>query len=287
MKIPRVEKKSVLITGCSTGIGRAAAQGLRKRGWHVIPTARREQDMTTLREEGFMPVSMDLADSVSVRRGFEEAMELTASGLGAVVNNAGYGLPGAVEDIDRDSLRHQFEVNVFGLQELTNLCIPGFRARGYGRIVNISSVLGRIYMPFLGAYCASKHALEILTDALRVELRGTGIGVSLIEPGPIATSFNDTARVQLKEKSNPDSRFKVEYQRHVSRTNPKDRARELFTLPPEAVERKISRALESRRPARRYCVTFPAYAGAFMRRFMPDAVLDVLLLQRMKGKAAL
>jgi len=284
MNYPRVAKRSVLITGCSTGIGRAAARGLRERGWQVIPTARREDDVHALREEGFTPVFMDLADSRSVRNGFGAAMDLAGTGLGAVVNNAGFGQPGAVEDLSRDALRHQFEVNVFGLQELTSLCIPGFREQGFGRIVNISSVLGRIFLPFLGAYCASKHAVEILTDALRVELRGTGIGVSLIEPGPIATHFHETARGRLMEAMDSSSRFSSAYEQHAAHVQPVERARDLFTLPPAAVERKIARALESRHPARRYCVTFPAYAGSFMRRFVPDAMLDVLLLQRMKRK---
>ncbi len=156
----------------------------------VVPTARKAEDLQRLRENGFEPVELDVADSDSVQRAADEVLRRVDGRLGALVNNAGFGQPGAMEDISRDVLRYQFEVNVFGMQELTNRCIPVFRQQGRGRIVNISSVVGRVSLPFLGSYSATKFAMEAISDALRMELRDAGIAVSLVEPGPIATSFS-------------------------------------------------------------------------------------------------
>lgn len=285
MNFPPVQERSVLVTGCSTGIGLATARFLRARGWRVWPTARKPADLERLRTEGFDPLELDVGDSDSVKRAIETILQRGDGRLGGLVNNAGYGQPGAVEDLTRDALRRQFEVNVFGLQELTNGFIPVFRRQGFGRIVNVGSVVGRIALPFMGAYSASKFALAALTSALRVELRGTGIAVSLIEPGPIATAFSQNAVRAGRERLRADgSAFASFYQEQLRRESAPDDQPGPFCRPPEDVARVIAHALESRRPRRRYPVTLPAHFGAFMARHAPEWVIDALLAARSRRK---
>ncbi len=283
MSYPLITDRTVLVTGCSTGIGAATARVLRDSGWHVLPTARKPEDIEALTGDGFEPITMDMADETSVKEGAAQAMDLGQGKLSAVVNNAGYGQSGAIEDLTRDVLRYQFEVNVFGMQQLTNALIPSFRQRGRGRIVNISSVLGRMTIPFLGAYCASKHAMESLSDALRVELVNSGIAVALVEPGPIESSFrNNSADMAEQTLDVEASRFGAEYAKEIERRKKPKKKKKQFMLPPEAVAAKVLHALESARPQRRYCVTLPAYAGAMLRRFAPDALLDHVLAAKVR-----
>lgn len=283
MRAAPVESKTVLITGCSSGIGWSAAQYLRQRGWAVWPTARQPKDLDRLRAEGFEPLELDLLDSGSVRRTAEEALRRGRGRVGALVNNAGYGQPGAVEDLSREALRRQFEVNLFGLQELTNRLILVFRQQGYGRIVNISSVLGRITIPLMGAYAASKHALEAMSDAWRMELRGSGVAVSVVEPGPIETNFRKNAFEQAQQHVEVEkSPFRAVYERQARRKMAAGfRSTDPFTTCPEAVVRRIQHALESRRPRTRYRITLPAHLGEMLRRFAPDAFMDWALTRRM------
>jgi len=286
MKWPLPESKSVLVTGCSTGIGAATAMLLREQGWTVYPTARKPADLERLRSEGFDPIALDIADSNSVLAAADEALEKMGGTPGALVNNAGYGQPGALEDLSRDAMRAQFEVNVFGMQELTNRFIPRFREQGRGRIVNVSSVVGRVSLPFLGIYSASKFAMEAMSDALRVELCDSGIAVSLVEPGPITTHFRQTSVAQADHYlAHGDSAFRTLYQREVERRRqqPVDKKKP-FSKPPAAVAEKILHALESSRPKRRYCVTVPAYAGAVFRRILPDAWVDATLSRSLRKK---
>lgn len=278
MSVPPVEPKSVLITGCSSGIGLASALYLRDRGWTVFPTARRKEDLDMLAGHGFEPITLDVGDEASVADAARVALDRCSNTLGAVVNNAGVAQYGAVEDLTRDALRRQFEVNVFGMQQLTNLLLPVFRERGRGRIVHVSSVYGRISAPMVGAYCASKHAMEALADSMRVELHGTGVALSLIEPGPIETEFRRNAATQSFDHLEAGKgRFRKKYEKSLHRSQEKAGKPKPFSAPPVAVAKKIAHALESSRPKRRYCVTLPAYLGAFMRRFAPDALLDLLL----------
>jgi NAD(P)-dependent dehydrogenase (short-subunit alcohol dehydrogenase family) len=278
MRVPPVGRKTVLITGCSTGIGRATAFLLREHGWEVLPTARVDEDLRSLEEDGFRPIFLDLADSRSVDRAADETLARMNGAVGGVVNNAGFGQAGAVEDLSRDDLRRQFEVNVFGMQQLTNRFIPVFRGQRWGRIVNISSVYGRVTAPMVGAYCASKYAMESLSDAQRSELRGSGVAVSLVEPGPIVTDFRRNVREQVKRSLDLErSAFGDWYSRRYDASTTPARSGGLFSRPPEAVARKIRHALESRRPGIRYCVTIPAYFGAFMRRFAPTSLVDRIL----------
>jgi len=270
-----------MITGCSTGIGLASAVMLKERGWDVYATARRADDLKMLADFDLHPVEIDLADSTSVRGAASGVLESTGGELGALVNNAGFGQAGAVEDLTREALRAQFEVNVFGLQELTAAVVPAFIRRGSGRIVNISSVLGNVSLPFLGAYCSSKFAVEALSDSLRVELFRTGVAVSVIQPGPIITAFRENALDQVD--SNVDaanSRFGKLFAREMERRRTRVKTPGFINKPPEAVGRKVVHALHSAWPHRRYCVTLPAYAGALLRRVAPFALLDALLTKR-------
>lgn len=288
MKIPLVQNRTVLVTGCSTGIGRAAAQVLRDRGWTVYPTARADGDLDRLKSEGFDPIRLDMAEEESVAAAAAEALRRAGSvGLGGVVNNAGFGQPGAVEDVSRAAFRRQFEVNLFGMQDLANRLVPAFRRQGWGRIVNISSVVGRIALPFMGVYSATKFAMEALGDAQRVELHGSGVTVSIVEPGPIETAFGENAARSGRETLRPEaSVFGGVYRTKLDRVSTRPARRELFRLPPEAVAKAIAHALESPRPRRRYPVTVPAHLGAWMARILPDAVLDRILLGYVRGRAA-
>jgi NAD(P)-dependent dehydrogenase (short-subunit alcohol dehydrogenase family) len=280
MRYPPVSSKTVLITGCSSGIGAATAALLRNHGWTVIPTARKDEDLDRLRSDGFSPVRLDTSADESVRRAAEQALDLSGGHLGALVNNAGFGQPGAVEDLTRDTLRYQFETNLVGMQDLTNRLIPAFRNQGCGRIVNISSVVGRVSLPFFGAYSATKFAMEALSDAMRVELRGTGIAVSLVEPGPIDTRFGPNAADKAEADIDIDgSRFGNAYRDALTRYRD-DRPAAVFMKPPEAVAKKIRHALESSRPRTRYKVTIPAYLGAFLSRFAPDWAIDRMMATR-------
>ena len=273
--------RSVLVTGCSTGIGLATATVLQARGWRVFATARKPNDLAMLTERGCTAIALDLASSDSVLAAAARVRELCGDSLGAIVNNAGVGQPGACEDLSRAALREQFETNVFGLHELTCACLPLFLRQRAGRIVNISSVLGRVTLPFMGAYCASKHALESLTDAMRVELVDTGVGVSLVEPGPIITAFRSTAMAE-GHLNFQGSRFGALLQQELNRRRGRQKQPGFINKPPEAVAEKILHALESPRPRRRYCVTPSAYAGAWLRRLAPDAFMDAMLVRRVR-----
>ncbi|MEE8624625.1 MAG: SDR family NAD(P)-dependent oxidoreductase, partial [Acidiferrobacterales bacterium] len=189
----RHEDKSILITGCSTGIGLCLARGLRERGYRVIATTRKPADAAKLARSGLEALPLDLDSSESIEQAVDEVRRRASGTLFGLINNGAYGQPGAVEDLTRDTLRSQFETNLFGTQELTNRILPIFRAQGCGRIIQISSMLGFVCLAYRGAYNASKYALEALSDTLRLELRGTGIYVSLIEPGPIQSDFRKNA----------------------------------------------------------------------------------------------
>lgn len=214
MKASKIHSKTVLVTGCSSGIGEGIANCLREVGWDVFPTARSESDLQKLYTRGFDALRLDLSDSISIDNCASSLMRKTSMGIGAIVNNAGIAIPGAVEDLTRDDLRAQFEVNVFGLQELTNKLVPILRDQGWGRIVNISSIYGILTAPMVGGYCASKYALEALSIALRMELRNSGISVSLVEPGPILSRFRENAYESLRKKSPKKIIFIVNTKRH-------------------------------------------------------------------------
>ncbi|NOR43386.1 MAG: SDR family oxidoreductase [Gammaproteobacteria bacterium] len=271
------QQKSILITGCSTGIGYCVAKGLKKRGYRVIATARRKESVEQLINEGFESLQLDLADSGSIQRAFQRTIELTNGKLYALFNNGAFGLPGAVEDLSRENLKYQFETNVFGWLELTNLAIPIMRKQGFGRIIQNSSVLGFVSMPFRGAYNASKYAIEGLSDTLRLELKNTNIYISLIEPGPISSQFRANAVKELKQHI--DIENSIHHQKYLGvleRLNKQGPAVP-FTLPPEAVLKRVIHALEASTPKPRYYVTFPTYLFAFLKRLLSHRQLDNIL----------
>ena len=285
MKALPVKDKSVLVTGCSSGIGRATAELLRSRGWKVFPTARKAADLDALRQAGFDAVKLDVSSSDSIAVAADRVLAKNDGRLGALVNNAGFGMPGAIEDLSRDAMREQFEVNLFGLLELTNRLVPLFRRQGGGRIVNISSVVGRMALPFMGIYSASKFALEAASDAQRVELSRDGIAVCLVEPGPIETRFSTNCAGRGERMLDTEhSRFGSAYRRYFAKRRGGGMAEDRFRLPPEAVARKVFHALESPRPKIRYRVTVPAHLGDFAARFVPAALRDRLLVAHVKKR---
>lgn len=285
-RYPQVNEKVVVVTGASTGIGRATARMLKTRGWRVFPTARNRTDLDLLRGEGFQPVELDLADPDSVDYASKEVLELSQGLLGAVVNNAGYGQPGALEDLSRSALRKQFEANVFGTLDFTSRFIPVFRAQKCGRIVLVTSVLGRVVIPFMGAYCASKYALEAIGDGLRMELGPAGISVSLVEPGPIKTNFRKrTVNEAARGLDMRNSVFTKQYARELGEPERTySRPTDVFRKPPEAVAEKILHALESTHPCVRYPVTGAAWLGDFAARFLPARLKDRMLVSKVMGK---
>ena len=285
MSIVPVQSRTVLVTGCSSGIGAATATHLRDRGWQVFPTARKPADLEALRAAGFAPIPLDLADPASIESAARDLLARTGGCLGALVNNAGFCQAGALEDLPRAALRAQFETNVFGLHDLTRHLLPAFRQQACGRIVNISSVLGRISSPMLGAYCASKFALEALSDALRIELWRTGIWVALVEPGAIVSRFRKNAAEALDRSVDRDrSGFGAVYASEIERRRRQIKKPDFFTRPPEEVARKILHALESPRPRRRYRVTLPARLAELAVRFIPQAWTDPLLARRVPAR---
>ena len=268
--------RAVLITGCSSGIGRATAERLKSRGFRVFAAARKPEDVVALARAGFEAVALDLDSPASIRLGFAAVMAATGGRLYGLVSNAAYGQPGAVEDLSRDALRRQFETNLFGTMELVNLAVPLMREQGHGRLVFVSSILGIVAMPMRGAYNASKFALEGLVDSLRLELRGSGVRVSLINPGAIESRFREHA---LHAADAIDTEHSVHATRYA-----KLRARNAVpggkmpgALPPDAVATKVQHALESRWPRVRYFVTVPAHVLAFLKRILPASWMDVLL----------
>ena len=270
-------EKTILITGCSSGIGYCVASGLQKRGYRVFATARRAESVKQLNDEGFESLQLDLDDSQSIKQAVDEVLRRTDGRLYAVFNNGAFGLPGAVEDLSRDAIRAQFETNFFGWLELTNLLLPVMRKQGYGRIIKNSSVLGFVAMPFRGAYNSSKYAIEGLSDTLRLELKGTNIHVSLVEPGPILSRFRANALIALLQHIDiENSVHKERYQQVLERLN-KEGPAAPFTLPPEAVLKKVIHALEARKPRVRYYVTVPTYLFGYLKRVLPTRTLDRLL----------
>jgi NAD(P)-dependent dehydrogenase (short-subunit alcohol dehydrogenase family) len=271
-----MEQRSILITGCSSGIGLASAREMKARGWRVFATARKPEDIKRLRDElAVESLYLDYAEPASIREAVDRVLEETKDRLTALFNNGAYGQPGAVEDLRPDVLRAQFEVNVFGWHDLTTRLIPAMRARREGRIVFCSSVLGLIAAPYRGAYCASKFAIEALADVLRIELAPSGIKIVLIEPGPIASRFLEHALEAYRRNIDLEaSPHRDIYRARIARLE--EGGSQTFKLGPEAVAAKLVSALESRRPKPRYYVTIPTYAAVLMRRLLPTRALDAV-----------
>lgn len=275
--------KAVLITGCSSGIGRCVAEGLKIRGYRVFASARREADVEALDAAGFEALRLDLDDSRSIAAAVEDVLGRTGGRLYGLFNNAGYGQPGAVEDLSREALRQQLETNLLGGHELTCRVLPVMRRQGQGRILQNSSVLGLVAMPYRGAYNASKFALEGLTDTLRLELTGSGVHVSLIEPGPIESRFRANAYAAFDSHVRAEtSHHRVQYEALKERLRTPGRMAP-FILPPEALLKPVLHALESPRPRARYRVTLATHLLAFLRRVLSTRQLDRVLLRVSEG----
>lgn len=271
-------RKSILITGCSSGIGRDAAEGLRKRGWRVFASCRKESDCAVLRDEGFESPLIDYADPDSIQTGLDKVLEATGGTLDALFNNGAYALPGAVEDLPREGLAELFETNVFGVHDLTRRVIPVMRGQGHGRIVNCSSVLGLVPAPWRGAYVASKYAMEGLTDTLRLEMRDTGIKVILIEPGPVTSKIRVNSIPHFERWVDWRGSARAEqYKTRLLKRLYEKRGPDRFELPPEAVTEKLWRALEDPSPRARYFVTTPTYIFGTLRHILPTSWMDWIL----------
>jgi len=272
------QNQAVLITGCSSGIGLCTARGLKNEGFEVIASARREDDVLRLREEeGLQAVQLDLDHRNSLDNGLQAALEITGGHLYGLFNNGAYGQPGAVEDLTWETLEAQLRTNLLSWHELTRQVIPIMRRQGEGRIIQNSSVLGFAAMPYRGAYNCSKFALEGLSDTLRMELAGTGIFVSLVEPGPITSRFRDNAfQKYLQNIDKEKSPHRANYEAMEARLQTEGDVTP-FTLPPEAVLKKVLHALRSPKPKPRYRVTFPTHLFAYMKRFLSSRQMDTVL----------
>ncbi len=268
-----IEKsRPVLITGCSTGIGRATAERLAGDGWNVHATARRPESIEDLAERGCKTHALDVTDERSMESAVEEVEK--DGQIGALINNAGYSQSGALETIPMDSVRRQFETNVFGLLRMCQLVLPSMRSAGSGRIVNLSSMGGKLTFPGGGVYHATKHAVEAISDAMRFEVKEFGVDVVIIEPGLIITEFGETAAGSLAEieEHGPYSKFNSDVARVTANAYTGPMAR--FGAGPEAVAAKISRALTVGRPRTRYTVAASAKAMLGMRRLSTDRMWD-------------
>ena len=268
--------KAVLITGCSSGIGRATAERLASRGWNVYATARNAQSIADLASRGCKTLALDVCDEASMRAAVE-AVQLPEGAVGVLINNAGYALEGAFEEVPMTDIRRQFETNVFGLIAMTKLVLPAMRRQRWGRIVNLSSMGGKLTFPGGSYYHATKHAVEALSDALRFEVKGFGIDVIVIEPGPIKTRFGDTAVGSIAApKDSPYAAFNAVLEKQIREAyegGPMAR----FAAPPEAVAEVIEAALASAHPKTRYKVTLAARVLMGLRRVLPDRAFDAFL----------
>ncbi|NZD54703.1 SDR family oxidoreductase [Rhizobium leguminosarum] len=261
--------RTIVVTGCSSGIGAHCARALKADGWRVFATVRKPDDLKGLEADGIEAFLMDYARTETISDLVGAVLERSGGRIDALFNNGAYGQPGAVEDLSTATLRAQFEANFFGWHELTRQVLPPMRKRGHGRIVQCSSILGVVPYRYRGAYTASKFALEGLSITLRMELQGSGIHVSLIEPGPIATRFTANALAKIKEHIDlENSPYAVDYIRQLARldgSGPVNRHK----LGPEAVYSVLKHALNSKNPRPHYPVTTPAKQGMFLKRLLP------------------
>lgn len=276
-------KKVILITGCSSGIGFDAAITLSKRGHRVIAACRQAKDVGRLKQLGLDVVLLDLDEIASIDRAFEEIQKIGRGRVDVLINNAGYGQIGALEDLSRETLIAQFQSNVFGLMDLSRRVIPLMRKQQEGRIINISSVLGVISLPFKGAYNASKYAVEGLSDTLRLELKSAGIKVITIEPGPVESLWVNTLKTSFKNIDIEGSVFKSQYKSMLGNLAEK-KENSFFTKKTSAVTKKLIHAVESKYPRIKYRVTFVAGLLVFLKRILPARLMDQFLLLISRGQ---
>ncbi|MDE4275648.1 SDR family NAD(P)-dependent oxidoreductase [Phaeobacter gallaeciensis] len=271
-------QKTILITGCSSGIGLDAARGMRDRGWRVFACCRQQQDCDRMRDEGFDSPLIDYTRPDTITDGLEQVLTATGGGLDVLFNNGAHGLPGAVEDLPTEALRDIFESNFFGWHELTRQVLPVMRAQGHGRIVQNSSILGLVTFPWRGAYVATKYAIEGLTDTLRIELTDTNIHVILIEPGPVTSKIRENSIPHFERyvdwRASP---LRARYEESLLKRLYESKGPDRFELPASAVTAKLIHACESPRPRPRYYVTTPTHIVGFLRRILPTRSIDRIL----------
>jgi len=268
--------KSILITGCSTGIGKQTALYLKNQGYRVFATARKQDDVENLKSLGLESFFMDVTDKTTIQDTLQNILNLTNNTLDIVFNNAGFGQAGALEDISTNTLKEQFETNVFGLHEVTLQVLEIMKAQGYGTIIQHSSVLGLISLRFRGSYNASKYAIEGLTDTLRLELQDTNINITLLNTGPITSDFRKNAQAKLKENVNIDkSRFKDEYYKNLNAK----KSEVPFNLESIEVAKVVEKIIISKKVKPRYYITKATYLLGFAKRVLSSNLLDKLLLK--------
>jgi len=267
---------NILLTGCSTGIGYFSATKLHQNGYKVYATCRYEKDVKRLEAEGLCAYKLDLRSSSSIQKAVDWVVEQTDGKIDVLFNNGAYGQPGAVEDLTREVLKEQFETNVFGTQELTNMILPYMRKKSFGRVLYNSSVLGIISMSYRGAYNSSKYAIEGLCDTLRLELDGSGIDVVLIEPGPIRSDFRKNALKKFQDNIDMKNSVHVKvYEKTLDRLQSEGDAP--FTLGEDAVYDALLKAITTKKPKARYRVTFPTKLFWFLKRILSSKALDFVL----------
>lgn len=268
-------QKSILITGCSSGIGYDAAHGMRAAGWRVFASCRKQEDCARLESEGFESPLIDYSDTNTITSGLASVLDATGGTLDAVFNNGAYALPGAVEDLPRDGLREIFECNLFGVHDLTRAVLPVMRAQGHGRIVNCSSVLGLVTMKWRGAYSATKFAMEGLSDTLRLEMRDTDIEIILIEPGPVTSDIRDNSIPHFERWIDwKNSARRAQYESSLIDRLYTSSGPDSFELPASAVTKKLLHACTAARPKPRYYVTKATYIMGALRRIFSTRMLD-------------
>lgn len=271
-------QKTILITGCSSGIGLDAARGMRDRGWRVFASCRQQQDCDRMRDEGFDSPLIDYTRPDTITDGLKQVLTATGGGLDVLFNNGAHGLPGAVEDLPTEALRDIFESNFFGWHELTRQVLPVMRAQGHGRIVQNSSILGLVTFPWRGAYVATKYAIEGLTDTLRIELTDTNIHVILIEPGPVTSKIRENSIPHFERyvdwRASP---LRARYEESLLKRLYESKGPDRFELPASSVTAKLIHACEAPRPRPRYYVTTPTHIAGFLRRILPTRSIDRIL----------
>ena len=269
--------KAVLITGCSSGIGRATAEHLAEHGWTVYATARRPDSIADLAAKGCKLLALDVTDEASMQQAVS-AVEQAEGAVGVLVNNAGYSQSGTVEEVPLEQVRRQFETNVFGLVRMCQLALPGMRRQRWGKIVNVSSMGGKLVFPGGGFYHGTKHAVEAISDALRWEVKGFGIDVVIIEPGLITTSFGEVAAGSVSQAGADDGAY-AKFNTALAKTTAEAYEGPLAKLGggPETVARKIEKAISKRRPKTRYPVTASARLALGQRRLMTDRMWDAVM----------
>lgn len=285
------KKQSILITGCSSGIGLVVAQDLHQLGYQVFATCRKPNDVEKLQQMGLTALQLDVTDAHSINRALAEILNLSHGKIDVLFNNAGFGIPGAVEDLTKTAMQEQFDTNVFGLLELTNKIIPIMRQQGSGKIIVNSSILGFISLRYRGSYIASKYALEGLFSTLRLELKDTPIKVSIIQPGPVTSKFRDNAyKAFLKhidaENSAHAKQYKIMHKRFIPAHTNGQLAKTLFELPENSVTKKVLKIIKSNQPRARYSVTFPTYLFRILTRILPTYWLDKILYHITKSETS-